>query len=373
MEKFRGSFLGFTYNSTHSSLFNIVRSEIYSNTPILPQPKDVTVDKPHASGQYYFGSNLGPRNFTINFAFTELTEEQLRLMQLKWGDKNIHGLVFDEYPYKVYSAKVTNSPVVKYIAYGVGENRYYNGEGTLNLACYFPYAQSRFEYQEEYTVDNIHEWVDDTEYFVLEHDAMLSEDSLIGSARLDYDFIDNEVDTITAKLITENDDMDWVIDDRLPQDSANNMTFSGSRCDLGLKSSEKYNNYQEWIESSGIPSLKNYGTYNNGKMLIYNAGDVDIPFEIWFVASRTTNFKIGLGDNFVSAKGLQQKKASDYYYVLKVSTNSLEGYGADGKQTGSTYNEYLTDVDFFLLPVGESEIKIEQATPHRIKMKYWYW
>lgn len=371
MQENRGSFLGFTYNNTHSSLFNIVRTEIYSNTPLFSQSKDVTTERPKTSGQYYFGSIPKSRNFTINFAFAGMSEEQLELMQLKWCDKNIHGLVFDEYPYKVYSAKSTNQVTTKYIAYEEGGRRYYNGEGVLNLVCFFPYAQSRFEYREEYTVDNIHEWVNDTEQYVLEYDAKIPVDSLISAARFDYDFTDDEDGTITAKIVTDDDDMDWVLDQRLPLNHEPTSPTNG-QCDLGLAQSE-YNNYQEWIESSGIPSLMDYGTYNNGKMLVFNAGDVEIPFDIWFVVSRTKDFKISLNDKVVSATGLSPKNAADYYYVLKTSTNSLEGYGADGKQTGSTYNEYLVDVNFFLLPVGESELKIEQATPHRIMMKYWYW
>jgi len=39
--------------------------------------------------------------------------------------------------------------------------RYYNGEGSFNFTCFFPYAVSRFSYIEEYVINNIPEWVDD--------------------------------------------------------------------------------------------------------------------------------------------------------------------------------------------------------------------
>jgi hypothetical protein len=54
--------------------------------------------------------------------------------QLKrhFGDKGIHDLIFDETPYKIYSAKVTGTATIKYIAFSEGEtNRLYKGEGSI--------------------------------------------------------------------------------------------------------------------------------------------------------------------------------------------------------------------------------------------------
>jgi hypothetical protein len=49
-----------------------------------------------------------------------------------FSDKQIHDLVFDETPYKAWSAKVTGTATLKYIPFDEGESgRTYKGEGTI--------------------------------------------------------------------------------------------------------------------------------------------------------------------------------------------------------------------------------------------------
>ena len=66
----------------------------------------------------------------------------------------VHELIFDEWPYKVYDAKVKGTPAIKYIPFdyysweGEGENKIqkketiYKGEGSVNFICYYPYAHT---------------------------------------------------------------------------------------------------------------------------------------------------------------------------------------------------------------------------------------
>jgi phage-related protein len=65
-----------------------------------------------------------------------------------WNDKKIHSLIFDEEPYKVYSAKVTGMITIKHICFEQEKNasleRVYRGEGSITFSCYFPFARSRF-------------------------------------------------------------------------------------------------------------------------------------------------------------------------------------------------------------------------------------
>jgi hypothetical protein len=50
----------------------------------------------------------------------------------QWLDgKEIHDLVFDEAPYKVYSAKVTGTPQLKTVCFSENDERIYKGEGTI--------------------------------------------------------------------------------------------------------------------------------------------------------------------------------------------------------------------------------------------------
>jgi hypothetical protein len=57
------------------------------------------------------------------------------------GD-GIHDLILDEAPYKVYSAKITGKPALKYLCFESNGQRYYNGDGSLTFTCYYPYSHT---------------------------------------------------------------------------------------------------------------------------------------------------------------------------------------------------------------------------------------
>ena len=146
--KFKGDYMGFTYNGKHSSEFGIVRISDGSrfNENLLPTIQDKTVQVPGGDGTYYFGSYYTQKPFSISFAFDDLTEEDLAAFQAHFGDKQIHDLIFDERPYKIYSAKVTGTASIKYIPFAQGEtNRLYKGEGSIQFTCYYPFARCAFE------------------------------------------------------------------------------------------------------------------------------------------------------------------------------------------------------------------------------------
>ena len=161
--EFRGDYMGFTYNNTHSSTLGIVRTSNGSrfDENLLPTVQDKTVQVPGGDGMYFFGSYYTQRQFSVSFAFDSLTEEQIGEIRRVFGDKQIHDLIFDERPYKVYSAKVTGTATLKYIPFAEGStNRLYKGEGTIQFTCYFPFARCRFKTLEEcYEYDNWEEWI----------------------------------------------------------------------------------------------------------------------------------------------------------------------------------------------------------------------
>jgi hypothetical protein len=82
-------------------------------------------------------------------------------LKAHFGDKQIHDLIFDETPYKVYSAKVTGTATIKYIPFAEGDtNRLYKGEGTIQFTCYYPFARCRFKTLEECkSHSNWEEWI----------------------------------------------------------------------------------------------------------------------------------------------------------------------------------------------------------------------
>lgn len=160
---FKGDYMGFTYNNTHSSTLGIVRTSDGSrfNENLLPTIQDKTVQVPGGDEMYFFGSYYTQRQFSISFAFDSLTEEQIGKIKQVFGDKQIHDLIFDESPYKVYSAKVTGTATLKHIPFSEGStNRLYKGEGTIQFTCYNPFARCKFKTIEEcQNYANWKEWI----------------------------------------------------------------------------------------------------------------------------------------------------------------------------------------------------------------------
>ena len=186
---FKGDYMGFSYGVTqpdgterltHSSTLGIVRTSDGSrfNENLLPTIQDKTVQVPGGDGTYFFGSYYTQRQFSVSFAFDSLTEEQIAEIRRVFGDKQIHDLIFDERPYKVYSAKVTGTATIKYIAFAEGaSNRLYKGEGTIQFTCYNPFARCWSNDQDEYFKLPIYGIFDPITNKYLERDEMSPEDS----------------------------------------------------------------------------------------------------------------------------------------------------------------------------------------------------
>ena len=155
-------YIGFTYNGVHSSDLGIVRVSNGSrfDENLLPTMQEKTVQVPGGDGTYFYGSYFTQRQFSVSFAYDNLNEQQLARLRTHFGDKKIHELVFDERPYKVYSAKVTGTATLKYIAFdeGEGRERIYKGEGTIQFTSYQPYAICKKRWLSEYECANKHEW-----------------------------------------------------------------------------------------------------------------------------------------------------------------------------------------------------------------------
>lgn len=137
-----GSFLGFTYNGIHSSTLGITRvsNNRYTET-LAPITKDVTTTIDGADSTQYWGSTHTKRDITVPFAFEGLSEIQLENLRQFSNGKEIHDLIFDEAPDRIYAAKITGTAIMKHIPFGE-EETYYNGEGSLTFTCYCPYAHS---------------------------------------------------------------------------------------------------------------------------------------------------------------------------------------------------------------------------------------
>ena len=138
-------FMGFTYNGKHSYRdFGIYRTsggDMYSES-LLPTLQEKTAQVPGMVGSYYFGVDVQNKQFDVSFSFDHMTEETLRSFKQTFCGDGIHDLIFDECPYKTYSAKVTGQASLKHIVFELEEGRVYRGEGTIQFTCYHPYAHS---------------------------------------------------------------------------------------------------------------------------------------------------------------------------------------------------------------------------------------
>lgn len=112
-------FTGFTFGGVHSSDLGIIRvsgGDRYEEQ-LHPEIKDRTAEVPGLNGDYYFGSDFGPRSFDIEIAFDSLTEEQFRKLRRVFGTKDIKQLIFDERPYKYYMAKLESPMELSYVCF----------------------------------------------------------------------------------------------------------------------------------------------------------------------------------------------------------------------------------------------------------------
>ena len=137
-------FIGFSFGGIHCKYdLGVMRvtNGLY-NDNLSATTKDNTAEVPGGNGMYYFGSYDRQRTFTVNYAFDNLTEQQLRQWKQFCSNKNLEDLIFDELPYKVYTAKITGRPIMRYISFEENGKRIYKGDGTLEFTCYYPYAHT---------------------------------------------------------------------------------------------------------------------------------------------------------------------------------------------------------------------------------------
>lgn len=149
---FTDDFLEFKFNNIRSSSFNIVRVSggNFFEKPLLPSQKEGTVSIPGGDGEYFFDSYYDPLTINIRFAFDSLTEIKLREM-IQWlGTKQVHSLIFNELPFKVYMAKIVGEPQINYIPFDENDQRIYKGDGTLRFKAFYPYAKSLCKTLAEY-------------------------------------------------------------------------------------------------------------------------------------------------------------------------------------------------------------------------------
>ena len=151
-------------------LTRVSSSNRYSEN-LNPPMTEKTVKKPGEDGQYYFSTDLGATNHSINVAFDSLSEEQLRQLKQVQSSKSFWRLTYDNVPYKYYNVKPTGTSKLSYVPFLEDGARKYKGEGTLEFVCYEGCAHCWVDSKSEFYMDsamttpkkrfeNIDEWKD---------------------------------------------------------------------------------------------------------------------------------------------------------------------------------------------------------------------
>ena len=144
MSVFQGDFLGFQLGEDHSYSLNITRvstNDRYQDQ-LLPTFTDAVVQVPGGDGTYYWNTYYTQKTFSIDFAFDDLRDEDLRKLRQMLSTKSIKPLIFDEFPYKKYMVKCAQPPQLKYLCFDHYEFRIYKGEGNVQFVAYYPFAFS---------------------------------------------------------------------------------------------------------------------------------------------------------------------------------------------------------------------------------------
>ena len=142
---FSYDFVGFTFNGKHCikdfKMYRTSNGSRYDDT-LVPELNTKTADIPGGNGQIYFYTKYKTRKFSINLAFENLTEKQYREARAWLDGQEIHDLIFDEAPYKVYSASVGAPPTFKTVCFNNGNERVYKGEASITFTCHYPFAHT---------------------------------------------------------------------------------------------------------------------------------------------------------------------------------------------------------------------------------------
>jgi len=295
-------FYGFSFNGIHSSELNILRVSNGSryDDQLVPAFQDTVVSVPGGDGTYFFDSFYTNKTFTINIAFDSLTESQFRKLRQVFSTKNMGPLIFDETPYKAYTAKIQSPPQIKYVCFdeeisgdtsdiihnhdlgAAGElassnnttyGRVYKGEGTIQFICYYPYARSVHKYLNEY-LESV------------------------------------------------------------------------------------YANRDEWAAASGLLASKGQYDGTGTTIKLYNPGDLETDFMGYYAISEEgcalTQINLQKDNSTIAQLNfstITRKNSSDAFIRINSKTNLIEGCDSNYEPTGSLYNEFIVSGDFFKIPL----------------------
>lgn len=397
-----GDFLGFSFDGIHSSRLGITRVSDGNryNESLTPEIEDKIISVPGEDGSYFFGSLYRNKPITLSIAFDSLNESQFRQLNKMLAIKRPCKLIFDERPYKVYTAKISAPPQLNYVCFdepkkklveprqGIriinrdtnpqweevtpyvydGEReRIYKGEGTIEFTCIQPYATEQIKMLDYYGDFNFQPvWGNGVIY---RNNPRTEGEAELRAAE----------DNVPTKIINPDPEghgelvpnEEYVTNPKyhvINLDSSNSITV--------------YTNVQEWAEASGILPYEFYTKYGidvvhevttidgyNAYIPVYNAGDIDTPFYLFLPYNdngeinpdKGNHISINLGNNLLLLnpfKTLMENSESgelnldkENGVMINTKNHLIEGVFYDYRTsswriTGNIYNEYIAAGDF---------------------------
>lgn len=131
-------------------------------------------------------------------------------------------------------------------------------------------------------------------------------------------------------------------------------------------------NVEEWIDASGLKGATkdNYNSFSEeGSCNLYNAGDLPTDFKLIVnIENNPTSITLKRSETETidSLNFSLIAQGGDTYVRFNSATQLIEGLtqSQDGKfeLTGNLYNKYITEGDWFKIPVGESVINIVETS-----------
>ena len=322
---FEGEFLGFTFNNIHSSTYNIVRlsSSNRFEEELTGSFSDQTAQVNGQNGVYFFNTNRGTLQKTIKFGFQDLTEANLRQLRRWLNGGNLSELIFDEMPYKVYRAKVASPVQLSYMVF----------EGDI----------------------------EDTVSYYTDGEEIVSSGG---------------VETAQGKLYKGEGTVTFICFKGLAH-NPDGKKFLASFDSVIHKVSKI-----DWKDGSNMLAAQGSVDIVGSEIKVYNAGDVESDFQIYFPFNSSDSLLVQLTDGNSATQGFINLKpfaaiASDSYFCINSKSNLIVGCDSTYKETGNLYNKYINGGDFFKIPAAASTsnfyyIESSGNTPTKISYYYWY-
>lgn len=267
-------FLDFSYNDKWASEMGLIKVNTgeRQDDEILPASKDTTIDVPGSDGVYYLNSKFQQREFTINFAYDGLKENDILAIREWLAPKKECRLIFSERPYKYYMAKPKSAPKLSYIAFDDTDGtRVYRGEGTVQFVCYYPWARSVGKYLTDY----------EGYFFSIEELCIMSILNTVNNNQVTFKTLKGEIKTGT---INEKD-YSIVVEGKEYQVYG---TRNENRTYDYVEAHTRPGPLVQQLEGSGITKLypgSEGGFKQSGPLCektIYNAGQMPMPFKFGF-------------------------------------------------------------------------------------------